>query len=206
MALLVPIDSAVSFTQGDEPRQALAEWQVAHPPPLLYEQALLASSRPLADAGAWPSSASQLADAKAESTSFLFSTPPGLKPDWRDGDKIDETAFDVTEALRDDLEKEMGPATAGALLGGMEQQEVREALLPAFLLPVPERPEINKEMADMQPDDAVEKTSVHHPISISWDSQGNPTSRDFTTEFMKSSRVGNILSHRGLGTIPSHVR
>ena len=82
--------------------------------------------------------------------SLLFSTPPGLKPDWRDGDKIDETAFDVTEALRDDLEKEMGPATAGALLGGMEQQEVREALLPAFLLPVPERPEINEEMANMQ--------------------------------------------------------
>ena len=81
------------------------------------------------DASAWPSSASQLADAKAESTSFLFSTPPGLKPDWRDGDKIDETAFDVTQALRHDLEKEMGPATAGALLAGIEQQIVSQALL-----------------------------------------------------------------------------
>ena len=128
LALLVPIDSAVSFTQGDEPRQALAEW--------LYEQALLASSRPLADAGAWPSSASQLAGAKAERKS------PRFEPDWGDGDTMDETEFDGRQALRHDLEKEMGPATAGALLGGMEQEEVREALLPAL--------SASEEMANMQ--------------------------------------------------------
>ena len=80
----------------------------------------------------------------------LLSTPPGEEPDWEAGDAVNEAAFVGTPGLRGDLEQEVGPATAGAVLKGIEQQQVREALLPAFLLPVRERPETNQELAQMQ--------------------------------------------------------
>ena len=53
------------------------------------------------------------------------STSSEFEPDWGDYDMIDEIALDATPALRHDLEKEVGPTTAGALLGDMEQQDVR---------------------------------------------------------------------------------
>ncbi len=102
------------------------------------------------DAGARPSSASQPAEAEAAGMSDLLSTPPGDEPDWEVGDAVNEAAFVGTPDLRADLEQEVGPATAGALLGGIEQQQVREALLPTFLLPVRERPETNQALAQMQ--------------------------------------------------------
>ena len=44
----------------------------------------------------------------------------------------------------------MGHDTAGDLLDGFEQNQVREALLPDFLLPVRERMETNPELIQMQ--------------------------------------------------------
>ena len=55
---------------------------------------------------------------------------PETEPDWGgEGDTLDATSFEGTPALHDDLEKEIGPATAGALLAGIEQQLVSQALL-----------------------------------------------------------------------------
>ena len=118
------------------------------------------------DAGAWPNSAGQLADAEAMSTSFLLSASPGAEPDWTPNDVIDVAAFDGTPALSEDLEKEVGPMTADALLGDMEQQEVRNILLPDFLRPGRKRPQINDEMAKMQ------RLKEAEPEHICW---GSPT-------------------------------
>ena len=142
LALLVLIDSAPSFTEGDGPKRALTEWLATHLPP--RPPRLLPAP---GDAGVWPSSASQPA-AEAEVISACQSASL-----FGNGDMIDETAFDATQALSEDLDKKVGSTTEGALLGNMEQQCVCEALsedLPAFLLPVRERPETNQEIAEMQ--------------------------------------------------------
>ena len=96
------------------------------------------------DAGACPSYASQPA-VEADVISACQGTSL-----FGNGGMIDETALDVTEVLSEDLKMKVGPTTAGALLGDMEQQCVCEVLLPAFLPPVRERTEINEEMANMQ--------------------------------------------------------
>ena len=49
---------------------------------------------------------------------------------------MNDAAFDGTPGLRDELEQEVGPATAGALLGAIEQQQVLGALLLFFLAPL----------------------------------------------------------------------
>ena len=82
--------------------------------------------------------------------SDLLSERPGFYPVCLDDDAVNEGAFDGTPGLHSDLEKEVGHDTAGALLDGIEQDQVREALLPDFLLPVRERMETNQELAQMQ--------------------------------------------------------
>ena len=82
--------------------------------------------------------------------SDLLSERPGFYPVCLDDDAVNEDAFDGTPGLHSDLEKEVGHDTAGDLLDGIEQDQVREALLPDFLLPVRERMETNQELAQMQ--------------------------------------------------------
>ena len=60
--------------------------------------------------------------------SDLLSERPGFHPVCLDDDAVNEDAFDGTPGLRSDLEKEVGHDTAGNLLVGMEQDQVREAL------------------------------------------------------------------------------
>ena len=82
--------------------------------------------------------------------SDLLSERPGFHPVCLEDDILNDDAFDGTPGLHSDLEKEVGHDTAGDLLDGIEQDQVREALLPDFLLPVRERMETNQELVQMQ--------------------------------------------------------
>ena len=82
--------------------------------------------------------------------SDLLSERPGFYPVCLDNDEVNEDAFDGTPGLHNDLEKEVGHDTAGDLLDGIEQDQVRETLLPDFLLPARERMETNQELVQMQ--------------------------------------------------------
>ena len=61
---------------------------------------------------------------------YVLSASLEEEPDWQEEDEVEEDAFVGTSGLFDDLERPVGPETAGALLEGFEQQQVREALLP----------------------------------------------------------------------------
>ena len=65
-------------------------------------------------------------------------------------DAVDVANFVGTTGLRDDLQQKVGFATADALLEDIEQQQVQDALLPAFLQPGRERPQTNQALAQMQ--------------------------------------------------------
>ena len=80
----------------------------------------------------------------------LLSERPGFHRVCLEEDAVNDEAFDGTLGLHSDLEKEVGHDTAGDLLDGIEQDQVREALLPDFLLPVRERMETNPELVQMQ--------------------------------------------------------
>ena len=75
--------------------------------------------------------------------SDLLSERPGFHPVCLEDDAVNDEAFVGTPGLHSDLEKEVGHDTAGDLLDGIEQNQVREALLPDFLLPVRDRMETN---------------------------------------------------------------
>ena len=69
----------------------------------------------------------------------LLSERPGFHPVCLEDDAVNDDEFDGTPGLHSDLEEVVGHCTAGDLLDGIEQDQVRETLLPHFLLPVRER-------------------------------------------------------------------
>ena len=105
------------------------------------------SASPLAAPAIGPPLGPPDAEAEAAGVSDLFGTPDVA--DWGAEEAVNEAAFVGAPGLGSNLEQEVGAATAGALLDGIEQQEVREALLPTFLRNVRERPETNQELAEM---------------------------------------------------------
>ena len=80
----------------------------------------------------------------------LLSERPGFHPVDLEADAGNEDAFHGTPRLHSDLEEKVGQDTAGNLLVGMEQNQVRKALLPDFLLHGQERMETNQELLKMQ--------------------------------------------------------
>ena len=63
---------------------------------------------------------------------------------------MNEAVFDGTAELHNDLEQNLGNATARSLEDGLEQQPVRVTLLPSFLLAEREVPDVNPELEEMQ--------------------------------------------------------
>ena len=69
---------------------------------------------------------------------------------WGDEDTVNVAAFDGTAGLHGDFEESVGHAAARALEEGFEQQPVREALVPVFLRPGRDGPEVNADVQVMQ--------------------------------------------------------
>ena len=63
---------------------------------------------------------------------------------------MNDAAFQGTAELQNDLEQKLGAANARSLEQGLEQQQVRETLLPSFLQDQREGPDVNSELAKMQ--------------------------------------------------------
>lgn len=83
-----------------------------------------------------PGFASQPVEADADREDDLLSELPGEEPDWSNGDHVNEDAFDGTQELHNGLEQCVDTETAGAMLEGIERQQLREAVLLEFLRPV----------------------------------------------------------------------
>ena len=83
-----------------------------------------------------PGFASQPVEADADREDDLLSELPGEEPDWSNGDHVNEDAFDGTQEFHNGLEQRVDTETAGAMLEGIERQQLREAVLLEFLRPV----------------------------------------------------------------------
>ena len=131
-AVAEPGSSSVSQAAEPPPPSSAS----AEPGPSSASQAAEPPSPGPGSAEPVPSSASQPVEADADREDDLLSELPGEEPDWSNGDHVNEDAFDGTRDFHNGLEQRVDTETAGAMLEGIEQQRLPEAVLPEFLRPV----------------------------------------------------------------------